>query len=331
MSPVQPNLWKTSPWLRVYDWDWRENRPATMTEHAAGIRAEALPGRFYYHALRVVTDEVAPDGSDAFRVDHVEITDLTRAALEAGREPRSIAAIIDAAHGTSGATRGTMLSVVQALIGAGLIVAAEDEEPIVPGAVFSAARTLYGCFQHPGEIAAAILAVHGLRPKTVLEIGTAWGGSLFCWAQAADPEALLISVDLPGGDGGGGYSPEFVPHFRNFLFDGQTLSSILGDSHSPAMLNEVVNTLGGRQVDFLFIDGDHSYEGVKTDFALYSPLVAAGGMIMFHDTRPRTSPDPITPIEVPRFWDEVKDDYRHQEFVGEPIRDGMGIGVLYVV
>ena len=37
-------------------------------------------------------------------------------------------------------------------------------------------------------------------------------------------------------------------------------------------------------MDFLFIDGDHSYEGVKIDFELYSNLLSPTGIIMLHDT-----------------------------------------------
>jgi len=37
--------------------------------------------------------------------------------------------------------------------------------------------------------------------------------------------------------------------------------------------------LGSRKLDFLFIDGDHSYEGVRRDFEMYSPLVREGGII----------------------------------------------------
>lgn len=37
-------------------------------------------------------------------------------------------------------------------------------------------------------------------------------------------------------------------------------------------------------VDFLFIDGDHSYEGVKKDWDLYSPLLKEGSLVVFHDT-----------------------------------------------
>jgi len=38
------------------------------------------------------------------------------------------------------------------------------------------------------------------------------------------------------------------------------------------------------KIDFLFIDGDHSYEGVKLDFDLYSTLLTENGIIMLHDT-----------------------------------------------
>jgi predicted O-methyltransferase YrrM len=41
--------------------------------------------------------------------------------------------------------------------------------------------------------------------------------------------------------------------------------------------------LKGSEGDFLFIDGDHTYQGVKQDFQMYSPLVKKGGIVAFHD------------------------------------------------
>jgi hypothetical protein len=38
------------------------------------------------------------------------------------------------------------------------------------------------------------------------------------------------------------------------------------------------------KIDFLFIDGDHSYEGVKLDFDLYSTIMSENGVIVIHDT-----------------------------------------------
>lgn len=43
------------------------------------------------------------------------------------------------------------------------------------------------------------------------------------------------------------------------------------------------------KIDFLFIDGDHSYDGVSKDFNLYSTIMNEGGIIAIHDTDPNFS------------------------------------------
>lgn len=37
-------------------------------------------------------------------------------------------------------------------------------------------------------------------------------------------------------------------------------------------------------IDFLFIDGDHNYQGCKADWDLYSRMLSPGGLVVFHDT-----------------------------------------------
>ena len=49
---------------------------------------------------------------------------------------------------------------------------------------------------------------------------------------------------------------------------------------------KVQKILYKRVIDFLFIDGDHTYEGVKRDFEMCSLLVRKGGIIAFLDTVP---------------------------------------------
>jgi len=55
------------------------------------------------------------------------------------------------------------------------------------------------------------------------------------------------------------------------------------------------------KIDVLFIDGDHSYEGVKKDFELYSTILSENGVIFLHDTDERYS-ETLTVTE-----DEKKD------------------------
>jgi predicted O-methyltransferase YrrM len=56
---------------------------------------------------------------------------------------------------------------------------------------------------------------------------------------------------------------------------------IEGNSHNVEIFNELKKYIDG--IDILFIDGDHSYDGVMNDFELYSQLVKNGGYIVFDD------------------------------------------------
>jgi predicted O-methyltransferase YrrM len=169
-----------------------------------------------------------------------------------------------------------------------------------------------------------LLEKHELR--TVVEIGTATGGSLYCWCRLAEPNALVVSIDLPGGRFGGGCTPERVEEMK-LLFprEGQKLHLVRGDSHQRPTIDEVNELLGEREIDFLFIDGDHTYDGVKQDFETYSPRVKGGGLIVLHDILEHAT---VRSCRVSDFWNEIKHDYRHREITTEPLTWG-GIGVLW--
>jgi predicted O-methyltransferase YrrM len=82
-------------------------------------------------------------------------------------------------------------------------------------------------------------------------------------------------------------------------------------------------------VDFLFIDGDHTYEGVRADFEMYSVLVRPGGMLIFHDICKHKFAEQIN-CHVDRFWQEVKNERRALEFVHNWNQGAAGIGVIEV-
>ena len=48
-------------------------------------------------------------------------------------------------------------------------------------------------------------------------------------------------------------------------------------------------------VDLVFVDGDHSEAGCRLDWELWSPLVAPGGVVAFHDARDGGGPEPGLP------------------------------------
>jgi predicted O-methyltransferase YrrM len=115
----------------------------------------------------------------------------------------------------------------------------------------------------------------------------------------------------------------FVPISRR----NQKIFIIRGNSHEEIILNKVKNILKNKKLDFLFIDGDHSYEGVKRDFEIYGPLVRKGGIIAFHDIVLGSS---ACVGGVPRFWNKIKPNYTHVEIVKNWKQGGFGIGVLYL-
>ncbi len=176
------------------------------------------------------------------------------------------------------------------------------------------------------EIVNLLQLMASLKSETVLEIGTANGGTLFLFTRVASDDALLLSMDLPKTPTEGGYPPRMVPVFESFATRGQKIDLILADSHKASTLDELRIRLKDRMIDVLFIDGDHSYAGVRKDFEMYSPLVREGGIIAFHDT---VEHDPGSGCEVERFWKEIKGSYKHDEFTSQPELRWGGIGVLW--
>jgi predicted O-methyltransferase YrrM len=95
----------------------------------------------------------------------------------------------------------------------------------------------------------------------------------------------------------------------------------------------VRGVLGGA-LDVLLIDGDHSYDGVRRDFELYTPLVRPGGLIILHDIvqdhgQRYGEPTTASTGGVPQFWREVKSQFSGtEEIVDDFDQDGYGVGLL---
>ena len=58
---------------------------------------------------------------------------------------------------------------------------------------------------------------------------------------------------------------------------------IQGNSYFDETEKKLENTIGNKKLDLLFIDGDHTLDGVKNDFERYNKYVKKGGFIIFDD------------------------------------------------
>jgi len=113
--------------------------------------------------------------------------------------------------------------------------------------------------------------VIGLRPQRCLEVGTAQGGSAIIICAALDEIGLgqLVMVDP---------APQIAPeHWARMAH-----RAVLVTGPSPEALSEA-RQLAGSQFDFVFIDGDHSFDGVLKDIEGVMTLLDTGGYICFHD------------------------------------------------
>jgi cephalosporin hydroxylase len=182
-----------------------------------------------------------------------------------------------------------------------------------------------GAMQKLRELAPLIALLKRRSPSVIVEIGTARGGTFYAWCRVAGPDATIVSIDLSGGPFGGDRAPTDSSALRRYGQPRQQLHFIRDDSHDMKTRARLEEVLGGREIDFLMIDGDHTYEGVRRDFELYAPLVGPGGPIAFHDIVPHPED---SACEVDRFWNEIRSGYRHIELIDGGAQYG-GIGVLY--
>ena len=166
----------------------------------------------------------------------------------------------------------------------------------------------------------------------IVEIGTARGGTFYVWCKIADPDAVIVSIDLPGGPFGGGYSVKDIKKFRRYKRKNQRLYFLRKDSQNRATREELIKILKGRKIDFLFIDGDHRFSGIEKDWKLYAPLMKNNGLIVFHDILPHPK---VPECKADKLWNNIKINFKHIEFIDRYEDRGWGqwggIGVIYCV
>jgi predicted O-methyltransferase YrrM len=123
---------------------------------------------------------------------------------------------------------------------------------------------------------------------TVVEIGSYLGASTSFITKGIDSQSLIYCVDTWGNHAMkydetdvDGSEKNTYPIFRkNTQRWKRKIVMLQGWSKDMFYKLKVLTS----RIDFLFIDGDHSYEGVSEDWRLYSTLLKKGSIVAFHDT-----------------------------------------------
>ena len=123
--------------------------------------------------------------------------------------------------------------------------------------------------------------------KNYLEIGTHYGHSLCSMLQSEYPTRYL-AIDLfkRWADGTIDDFEEVVrQNVVKFNRHGHDVRVVRGRSTDQGTIQEVKSYFSDG-IDLLFIDGDHSYKGIVSDFDAYFPLLNEGAYIVFDDYLP---------------------------------------------
>ena len=168
--------------------------------------------------------------------------------------------------------------------------------------------------------------------NSFIEIGTYRGGTMYVLSSICGGKK--ISVDFVNAANGYKENDKEVDLGDiNVVKRNQSLSDIFtdihfvcGDSHRFETHKKVADILKGDKVDLIFIDGDHSYYGVKRDSEMYSEFVRFGGFIAFHDIKRCEKHNELN-CHVDEFWNELQGE--KTEFCISDTKD-MGIGVIKI-
>jgi cephalosporin hydroxylase len=209
-----------------------------------------------------------------------------------------------------------------------------------------------GLTQKKNEIIEVWRVFRRLRPKVILELGIAQGGSFAGWCELAPEDAFFIAMDQaiedcrprPGdpihpkigrmqeiidgtlttklsGSGGG------VHHLKKYPT--QTIEVIRGWSFEKMAQDRVLKVLDGRKIDFMFHDASHEASMFQRDYDFFWPLMAEGGVMAVQDIAYSSNPD----VTKPQVWEQIKRNGDHhtcyEYAMADHMNQSMGIGLLF--
>lgn len=122
----------------------------------------------------------------------------------------------------------------------------------------------------------------GIGARAIAEIGSYTGASACCFGAAlrASGGGRVVCIDTWNNDAMTEGQRDTWQEFHDNTSDfGDLILPVRG--FSTAVVDRVAGI--APRLDVLFIDGDHSYDGVKSDWEAYKGLLGPGSVVIFHD------------------------------------------------
>ncbi|GEM_PF-1519716 len=130
----------------------------------------------------------------------------------------------------------------------------------------------------------AHVLVRALQPSSLLELGTHWGASYFCFCETVNAASIpcrCVAVDSwVGEEHSGSYGEEVFAHVSSYNTAHYAAFSELW----RMSFDDAAKRVEDGSLDLLHLDGLHSYEAVRHDFDTWWPKLRAGGVMLLHDT-----------------------------------------------
>lgn len=147
-----------------------------------------------------------------------------------------------------------------------------------------------------GDLFAIQEMIYKAKPKYILEIGVAWGGTLlFCATllDVLDIDGKVIGVDI--------YIPDDL---RERIYSHKKLANkielINASSIEPFTLDMIKSKIGNSKELLVHLDSNHTHEHVLKELNMYSPLVGKGHYLICGDTFVENIPEIVE--NRPRPW-----------------------------
>lgn len=149
--------------------------------------------------------------------------------------------------------------------------------------------------QFPEDALMASEIVFNVKPKVIIDSGTARGGSAIFYASLLKLIGghSVISIDI-----------DIRPHNRDTVEKhpfGSMIKLVQGSSSDKNTFDKVKKLVGKRNPVVVALDSSHEESHVLRELELYSQLLSKGGYIMIFDTFIRKLPRSAYPADRP--WD----------------------------